>query len=73
VCPIFWTAKSVRQLTTFATHSTTKSPQKHSVYARIFRKNLTKTLIHHGKKNPGSERSKHKENRPDRRIVRAVF
>jgi len=50
VCPIFWTAKSVRQLTTFTTHFTTKITTKTRRLRAYFSKTPTKTLIHHGKK-----------------------
>jgi hypothetical protein len=40
--PYFSTPKNDRQLTSFATHFTTTSPQKHHVLHTNFRKNTSK-------------------------------
>src|ERR1700677_4313458 len=44
-CPIYCRGKSVRQLSTFATHSTTTSPQKHHALHSLFPKIPCKNCI----------------------------
>jgi hypothetical protein len=43
----FSSRKTVRQLSSFTTHPTTCSPQKHHSETLFFQKTPVKTLVHH--------------------------